>query len=280
MKIAEDLSTIRQERQSLIGSVGFVPTMGSLHRGHQELMEQAAAVADHVVVSIFINPTQFGPGEDYGKYPRSRDADLQLCRAAGVELLWLPEIADLYPEGHQTQVQVEPLGSSFEGSSRPGHFAGVATVVTKLFNAVCPDFAFFGTKDLQQVVLIERMTSDLLSPVKIVRVPTVRDSNGLALSSRNQYLTEQQKGQAGFVFAALLALREAHDSGLKQSCGLESFFRSELTALSESVVERFDIFDFTLTRRFEEGESVGNGVCSVAVNYCGVRLIDNIELCS
>lgn len=233
-----------------------------------------------MICSIFINPTQFGPSEDLDAYPRTLEKDLQLCREAGVDLVWTPEVNDIHLPGCETEVQVTGLGSRFEGESRPGHFRGVATVVTKLFGATSPHRAYFGQKDLQQLLLIGKMTRDLLMPIDIVGVPTARDENGLALSSRNEYLNDRQRVEAAAIYRGLRAVRNSYQKGRRGVSQLEEVFRREVGTMEEAQVERFDLLDAELAKKFEEGESVEAGFCSVAVRYAGVRLIDNIELCS
>ena len=186
-------------------SVGFVPTMGALHAGHGALVRRAAAENDRVVVSVFVNPLQFGPNEDYGRYPRALPADRRLVAAAGASLVYAPSVREMYPEGFRTHVEVEGISDLHCGKYRPGHFRGVATVVLKLFNQVRPDRAYFGEKDYQQVTILERMVRDLDVPVSIVRVPTVREKDGLALSSRNAYLTPEQRRAAPSLRLALRA---------------------------------------------------------------------------
>jgi len=190
-------------------SVGFVPTMGALHSGHAALVHRAAKDCDRVVVSVFVNPMQFGPNEDYGRYPRALPNDRTLVSAAGADAVYAPNVDEMYPRGFRTHVEVEGLSDLYCGHYRPGHFRGVATVVLKLFNQVRPDKAYFGEKDYQQVVILETMTRDLDVPVQIVRVPTVREADGLALSSRNAYLTPDQRTAAPALRKALLAGRSA-----------------------------------------------------------------------
>lgn len=188
-------------------SVGFVPTMGALHRGHAELVRRAAAENDRVIVSVFVNPLQFGPGEDYGRYPRALPADRRLVSEAGADLVYAPSVGEMYPDGFRTHVEVEGVSDLYCGRYRPGHFRGVATVVLKLFNQVRPDRAYFGEKDFQQLGILEKMVSDLDVPVKIVPVRTVREGDGLALSSRNAYLSAGQRAAAPALRAALQAGR-------------------------------------------------------------------------
>ncbi len=193
--------------------VGLVPTMGYLHEGHLALVRRARELAEFVVVSIFVNPTQFGPGEDFERYPRDWDRDSGLCRRAGVDLVFAPPVEELYPEGAQTWVSVEDLSGPLCGGSRPGHFRGVATVVSKLFHAVEPDVAVFGEKDYQQLQVIRRMARDLLMPVRVEGIPIVREQDGLALSSRNVYLTGEQRGQALALSRALARAQDLVSTG-------------------------------------------------------------------
>jgi len=188
-------------------SIGFVATMGALHRGHAELVRRAAADNDRVLVSIFVNPLQFGPKEDYARYPRALPADRKLVAAAGADAVYAPAMRRMYPEGFKTHVEVEGLSDLYCGRHRPGHFRGVATVVLKLFNQVRPDRAYFGEKDFQQFFLLKKMTRDLDVPVRLIAVPTVREKDGLALSSRNAYLSPAQRAAAPTLRAALKAGR-------------------------------------------------------------------------
>ena len=193
--------------------IGFVATMGALHEGHLSLVTAARKNADIVVLSIFVNPLQFGPAEDLAAYPRDEDRDLGLAEAAGVDVAFLPSVHEMYPEGQSTTVDVGPLGTLLEGVDRPGHFDGVATVVAKLFNMVRPDVAFFGQKDAQQVAVVHQMTRDLSFPIEIRVEPTVREADGLALSSRNAYLTPAERSKATALHRALLEGAAALSSG-------------------------------------------------------------------
>lgn len=184
-------------------TIGFVPTMGALHEGHRSLMRAARRQSDQVVVSIFVNPTQFGPNEDYARYPREPTADADLCRREKVDILFMPTAGVVYPEGHDTKIVVGRIGEVLEGAVRPGHFSGVATVVAKLFQIVKPEIAFFGQKDYQQTVVIRRLVRDLNFPVKIVACPTLREPDGLAMSSRNRYLSAEERRAALILFKAL-----------------------------------------------------------------------------
>ena len=222
------LSSIKAMRVALAsakangGDVGFVPTMGYLHAGHMELVARARAQNQIVVASIFVNPLQFGPTEDLSRYPRDLERDQAMLEEAGVDILFAPGVGDMYPHPMKTVVDVPELGCELEGAVRPGHFAGVTTVVSKLFNIVQPDNAYFGEKDYQQVAIIKRMADDLALPVRIVSVPTVRDADGLALSSRNVYLSEEQRRAAVIVPRALDEAERLVNQGLTDPQLLEA----------------------------------------------------------
>ena len=196
MQVVGPISEIRALRQQLSGTVGFVPTMGYLHKGHLALVKQARVENSHVIVSIYVNPTQFGPGEDFGTYPRELNRDLELLREEGADTVFTPSDNEIYPPEFSTWVDVERVTERLEGASRPGHFRGVTTVVAKLLNIVQPSRAYFGQKDAQQVVVIKRMVTDLNLGIGIVVVPTIREEDGLAMSSRNIYLKPQERQAA------------------------------------------------------------------------------------
>lgn len=244
----ETVTTIADLREKLAvhrragRSIGFVPTMGYLHQGHLTLVGRAKAENAVTVVSIFVNPLQFGANEDLAKYPRDLERDRALLEAAGVDFLFAPGVTDMYPRPMETVVDVPKLGSELEGAARPGHFAGVATVVTKLFNIVQPDAAYFGEKDYQQVAIIRRMVEDLAQPVRIVAVPTVREADGLACSSRNVYLTPAERTAAVIVPRALAEAARLIRSGIADTTRLEQmiadFIRAEPLATPEVVALR------------------------------------------
>ncbi|MDQ0559759.1 pantoate--beta-alanine ligase [Rhizobium mesoamericanum] len=223
-------------------TIGFVPTMGFLHVGHMELVARARAENDVSVVSIFVNPLQFGANEDLGKYPRDLARDSTMLEAAGVDILFAPEVSEMYPQPMLTLVDVPALGNQLEGEVRPGHFAGVATVVTKLFNLVQPDRAYFGEKDYQQVALIKRMVEDLAQPVRVVAVPTVREADGLACSSRNVYLDERERAAAVVLPKALAEAERLYakgcDSPEELEAALSQFIAAEPLATPEVVAVR------------------------------------------
>jgi len=230
------IKTIRETREVVCAArrsgktVGLVPTMGALHEGHGQLIERARSESGLLVVSIFVNPLQFGPGEDYSRYPRTLEADLDFCKARGVDVVFNPEPAELYPDAQKTFVEVDEIPSELCGRSRPGHFRGVATVVLKLFNIVLPDRAYFGEKDAQQLRVIEQMAADLNLPLEIVPVPTVREPDGLAISSRNRYLTPDQRRSAPILYQALNAAYQALCSGEREV--------AKVLAASEAVLAR------------------------------------------
>ena len=218
-------------------TIGFVPTMGALHAGHVSLIDAARAADGFVVVSIFVNPTQFGPKEDFSRYPRPLERDLETCGAAGVDAVFTPEPATMYPPGFQTFVNVSEFSTMLEGASRPGHFQGVATVVLKLFNLVQPDRAYFGQKDAQQVRVIQQMVRDLNVPVEVVVRPTVREPDGLALSSRNQYLDADQRREAVALNRALGEAEAAIRAGERDPAVIERRMADRIAATPGAVLD-------------------------------------------
>ena len=242
VKTIEDLRAALAAARDGPKRVGFVPTMGYLHKGHLELVARARAENEISVVSIFVNPLQFGANEDLAAYPRDLARDSKLLEEAGVDFLFAPEVADMYPRPMETVVDVPTLGSELEGSVRPGHFAGVATVVTKLFNIVGPDAAYFGEKDYQQVAVIRRMVEDLAQPVRVVPVPTVREDDGLACSSRNVYLSAEERAAAVIVPNTLAEAERLHKGGIATAAELEAaltrFVEAEPRAVPEVIAVR------------------------------------------
>jgi pantoate--beta-alanine ligase len=258
-------------------TIGFVPTMGNLHDGHLQLVEAAQRACDVVVVSIFVNPLQFGPNEDLDAYPRTMAADKQKLFAAGVHILFAPTVEEMYPRGlePQTQVSVPGLSDILCGASRPGHFAGVATVVNKLFNMVQPDLAFFGKKDYQQLLVIQQMVADLCLPLTIVGVETTRDSDGLALSSRNGYLSAAERHVAPVLHRTLVEYRDAIASGFDNYRDLERFGAEDLRQAGFKP-DYFSIRDAqTLAEVQPETEEI---VLMAAARLGATRLIDNLTL--
>jgi pantoate--beta-alanine ligase len=261
----------RQEKR-----VGLVPTMGALHVGHLSLIEAARKDCGFVVVSIFVNPTQFAPGEDFEKYPRPIEADLAACEKAGVDLVFAPGPAEMYPCENVTWVSVEKLTEGLCGRFRPGHFRGVATVCAKLFNIVGPDAAYFGRKDAQQAVVIRRMVTDLNMPLRIVVCPTVREADGLAVSSRNRYLTPEQRRDATALYRSLEKCRRMVDAGIKDAAQIITEMRKILNRTPSIRIEYVSIVD---AGTLEEIEKVtGNVLVAVAAKLGAARLIDNIVI--
>jgi len=258
-------------------TVGFVPTMGNLHAGHQSLVRLARARADRVVASVFVNPTQFGPGEDFERYPRTLVHDQAALADEGCDLLFAPEVATIYPYGAALSVnlRVPQVTAVLEGAHRPGHFDGVATVVCKLFNLVNPDLAVFGQKDFQQLKVIERMVRDLSLPVKVIAAPIVRDDDGLALSSRNQYLSAQERARAPLIHDTLLKMRDLLGQGHAWRA-VEQVAEAQLTRAGF-------VPDYAAIRRAGDLAEPDDGqrdglVALIAARLGGTRLIDNLLL--
>ncbi len=276
MQVVETVAEVRRIRRELQGSWGLVPTMGYLHAGHLSLVEQARRENDHVGVSIFVNPTQFGPTEDLAAYPRDLPRDLALLAEAGADLVWAPPVEEVYPPGFQTYVTVEEVTKVLEGAARPGHFRGVATVVAKLFNVFQPDRAYFGQKDAQQVVVIKQMARDLNFPLEVVVCPTVREPDGLAMSSRNVYLTPEQRAAAPVLYRALCAARDAWQAGQHDGEQLRRIMRAVLDAEPLARTEYVSAADpVTLQELGDAGRGV---LLSMAVRIGKARLIDNMLL--
>ena len=257
-------------------TIGFVPTMGALHDGHLTLMRKAKGECDVVVASIFVNPSQFGQNEDFAAYPRDLNRDLQMVSNAGVDTVFVPETSEIYPNGFQTIVDVPVLGSILEGAIRPGHFRGVATVVTKLFNIVQPERAYFGQKDYQQLLVIEQMVRDLNIPVKIIMVPTVREADGLAMSSRNAYLNPEQRQAAVLLSHLLNRAKDLINSGqtdvVKVKADLEAI-------LAEEPMAAVDYIAFAHPETLAPLETLNEAAALLlAVRIGKTRLIDNALL--
>ncbi len=275
MIIARGLDEIDLARAQLTlagRSVAYVATMGALHEGHRSLIALAHEYGDAVIVSIFVNPLQFGPDEDYGRYPRQLEADLEICREAGVDVVFTPSVSDLYPAGRQVSVDAGALGSILEGASRPGHFDGVLTVVNKLFNIVRPDVAIFGKKDAQQLTCVRRMVADLNSPVRIIGAPIVREPDGLAVSSRNRYLTQAERTSALSLSRAVLAA----GAQLTPSAALHA--ASQILAAEPGI--EVDYLSVVQPGSLSEvsADCIGPALIVVAAQVGTTRLIDTADL--
>jgi pantoate--beta-alanine ligase len=257
-------------------AIGFVPTMGALHDGHLSLIRQARRENDCVVVSIFINPTQFGPKEDFKKYPRKLKMDILLSKGEGADIIFFPDAAAMYPADYKTYVNVEGLSDCLCGRFRPGHFRGVATVVTKLFNIVQPERAYFGQKDAQQATIIKKMVCDLNIPARIRVLPTVREADGLALSSRNTYLSEAERSQALVLFRALSLARDLIRKGNRNSLSIIPKIRRIIEQKKRARVQYISIVDPQTLQPVEKIK--GKALIILAVYFGKTRLIDNIAV--
>lgn len=256
--------------------IGFVPTMGALHAGHLSLVRLAREHADFVVASVFVNPAQFGPGEDFGRYPRQPEQDAALLAEAGCDLLFLPEVATIYPEGHTTSVEPGGPAEGLEGEHRPGHFRGVATVVCALLNLVRPEAAVFGRKDAQQLAVIRRMVRDLHLPVAIVAGETMREPDGLAMSSRNAYLSPEERRAATVLYRALQAAERAIAEGERRAGEARRAMRE---VLAEEPLARVEYAEVVDAESFQPVETMaGDLVLPIAARVGGTRLIDNFHL--
>jgi len=279
MEVAKTIQSVRKLVKAVRSEgkkIGLVPTMGAMHIGHISLIERAVEECDFVVVSIFVNPTQFGPAEDYDKYPRDLDADLKICKKAGVDVVFAPPVEQMYAARNLTWVNVEKLTEPLCGRFRPGHFRGVTTVCAKLFNIVAADVAYFGQKDAQQALVIKRMVADLNMPLQIVVCPTVREPDGLAVSSRNQYLTDQQRKDAACIFKSLQKCRQMIDAGATDAQEIINQMRKVINQVPSIEIEYLSIVDAETLQPVEH--ITGTILVAIAVRIGMVRLIDNILL--
>ena len=277
MRVITTIAEMKKSRRKLRGSVGFVPTMGYLHEGHLELARQARAENRTVIVSIFVNPTQFGPKEDYASYPRDTERDLSMLKKEGVSIVFMPGAENMYPARYSTWVDVEKVTQRLEGAIRPGHFRGVATVVAKLFNIVEPTRAYFGQKDAQQLVVIKKMATDLNMNLEVIAVPTVREPDGLAMSSRNIYLNPEERKAALVLHKSLLLAQKLRGKGERNA----DIIRKEMTSLiqSEPRAGKIDYVSIADAETLEELKNIDRpAVVSLAVKIGKPRLIDNIIL--
>jgi len=268
-KIQETLN--REKKKSK--SIGFIPTMGYLHEGHLSLIRRGRKETDIVVVSIFVNPTQFGPREDYKRYPRNLRKDLKLCEEEGVDYVFSPSVKSIYPKGYSTYVSVEGLTENLCGKFRPGHFRGVTTVVTKLFNIVKPDAAYFGQKDAQQAIVIRRMADDLNMNINIKILPTVRESDGLAISSRNNYLSYDERQAASTLYRSLQLARDLIKLGKKDA----AYIIGQMRKMLASVATKIDYISIVDLKTLKDVKTIkGKVLIALAVWVGRTRLIDNI----
>jgi len=276
MQIAKTIADMKALRTKSLGSVGFVPTMGYLHQGHLALVKQSRAENSIVVASIFVNPAQFGPTEDFKSYPRDTKRDLAMLRKEGTDIVFMPLAQEIYPEGFNSWVDVEKVTDRLEGSYRPGHFKGVATVVAKLFNIVEPARAYFGQKDAQQALVIKKMVADLNMNLEVIVAPTVRESDGLAMSSRNVYLNPQERQAAIVLFKVLTLARNRREKGERNA----ETVRQEMTSLiSQEPLAKIEYVSIADAQTLEELSEIDKpALVSLAVRIGKTRLIDNMLL--
>ena len=274
MDTVSSITDLRTSRSRCTFPVGFVPTMGYLHEGHLSLVRKARMDCESVVVSIFVNPTQFAPNEDLSSYPRDIVRDLELLDSRNVDLVWIPTIGEMYPPGFQSWVSVEEVTLPLEGKFRPEHFRGVTTIVAKLFNCVQPDKAYFGQKDFQQAVVIRRMVNDLSFPIEVVVCPIVREADGLALSSRNIYLNSEQRQAASVLNGSLLKARRVFESGKRDADMLRAVVTDSI--LEEPLAQLQYVSCADLETLVELNGIVERCLLSIAVNFGKTRLIDNL----
>ena len=279
MKVVKTVEEMQQEaRQCRMSGrrIALVPTMGALHEGHLSLIDLARESADVVIVSVYVNPAQFAPNEDFRSYPRDLDRDLEICQAKGVNFVFAPDDAEMYPDDHSFYVDEDKVSKTLCGMSRSNHFRGVSTVCTKLFNITCPDFVVVGMKDAQQAILLNRMIRNMNFPIELIVGPTVREEDGLALSSRNQNLTTAQREEALKIYKALMAAQELYDKGVKSTDRLIAEVTNHLTGLRIRViyVKTVSLEDLRDVRDITPGQTL----LAVAVWVDQVRLIDNLVL--
>ncbi|MFH1614419.1 MAG: pantoate--beta-alanine ligase [Planctomycetota bacterium] len=277
MEVVEKIESVRtlvRQARTAGRIIGFVPTMGALHEGHVSLINHAVAKTGYVVVSIFVNPTQFGPNEDIEKYPRPFDADITLCRSCKVDLVFHPAVREMYPTENLTWVNVEKLSEPLCGRNRPTHFRGVATVCTKLFNIVQPDIVFFGQKDAQQAIIVKTMAADLNMPLEVIICPTIRELSGLAISSRNRYLTGRAKADAAALYTELRKCEKKIRNGITDSKALIARMTESIARIPNAKIDYISIVN---ARTLEEVHNIeGPVLIALAVWIGPARLIDNI----
>jgi len=276
MKIIETIADMKRLRQQIAGTVGFVPTMGFLHEGHLSLVRQARSENLSVVVSIFVNPTQFGPQEDFSRYPRDLERDLALLEKDGADIVFMPLVAEMYPPGFNSWIEVAGVTGRLEGASRPDHFRGVTTIVTKLFNIVQPTRAYFGQKDAQQATVIKKMVVDLDMNLEVITLPTEREPDGLAMSSRNTYLNPEERRAALVLYRALALAQQLWAQGEKDA---EKIRREMLTLIQKQPLAKVEYVSIADTGTLDELDTVSSpALVSLAVRIGRTRLIDNVVL--
>jgi pantoate--beta-alanine ligase len=271
-------SVVRKLRREEDKTIGLVPTMGALHEGHLSLVREARRMCDVVVVSVFVNPAQFGPGEDFARYPRDLTNDTTKLSDYNVDYIFAPPVEEIYPKGFSTYVSVEGLSEPMEGNARPGHFRGVATVLTVLFNSIRPDFAFFGQKDAQQTLVVRRLVRDLAFDIEVVVLPTVREPSGLALSSRNAYLSEEDRRAAPVLYRALSQAREVYMEGERSPKRLAETVRTQIEAEPRARLEYVGVVDAETMEKLDRVHEDRPVLIALAARLGNTRLIDNIVL--
>lgn len=270
--LAKKVSEIKKRNNT----IGLVPTMGFLHEGHASLIRKAGKDADCVIVSIFVNPAQFGPGEDFKKYPRNLKRDLEICKIEGADIIFVPKSKDMYPEGYSTYINVEGVTEKLCGVSRPGHFLGVTTVVAKLFNIAMPDIAYFGQKDAQQAIVIKKMALDLNMGVKIKVMPIIREKDGLAMSSRNVYLSSRERAQAVSLYKSLMLAKRLFSKGERDSGKIISKMKEVMSREPDAKIDYIAIVD---TKELKDIKKIsGTALAAIAARIGNTRLIDNVIL--
>lgn len=277
MRVIETAAEMREARRALKGKVALVATLGGMHAGHEAHLVKAREIGDFTIGSLFLNPTQFGPNEDLSKYPNDRAADLSVFERHGAEIVFAPPKSEMYPEGETIRVDPGPIGDLLEGAHRPGHFVGVATVVAKIFAITTPDISTFGEKDAQQLRIIEKLNDELRFGVEIVKIPTVREHDGLALSSRNRYLSTDERAAAPVLYRSLLAGRTAWDAGERDAERIRGIVR---TVLREQSLVKTDYVSIADPYSLEEFSNriPGSALLSLAAQVGPARLIDNLKL--
>ncbi len=277
IKIVSELRAVIKEAKRLGKTVGLVPTMGFLHEGHLALMKKAKDGTDVVVTSIFVNPTQFSANEDLDSYPKDIKRDMELTQEAGVDYLFIPSVEEMYPEGYSTYVKVEGnITEQLCGITRSHHFRGVATIVTKLFNMVLPDYAYFGQKDAQQVIVIEKMTRDLNMDINIVACPTVREEDGLAMSSRNKYLSSSEREKAVILSKSLFEVEKKINNGERDATALRNYIVEQIKSVKEADIDYIEVVNAETLHKIKTLK--GDVLIAMAVFFGKTRLIDNIRV--